>query len=39
MPGRIMERYGDVLDRVSFYLPYQMPDEQLGAVLDGFRKR
>ena len=33
----IRERYGDLLDRVSFYLPYQIAGDQLTEVLAGFR--
>jgi len=36
VPARIIERYGDVLDRVSFYARYEMADEQLSAMLAGF---
>jgi probable F420-dependent oxidoreductase len=38
VPARIIERYADVLDRVSFYTPYQMPDEELATVLEGFHR-
>jgi len=36
VPGRIVARYGDVLDRVSFYARYDMADEELAVILDGF---
>ncbi len=33
---RIVERYGDVLDRVSFYARYDLPPDQVAAMLQGF---
>jgi len=36
--GRIVERYGDVLDRVSFYARYDLPTEQVAEMVDGFHK-
>jgi len=35
--AEVKARYGDVIDRLSFYLPYQMPDDELSAVLAGFQ--
>ena len=37
IPGLITERYGDLIDRVSFYAPYQSDPERWAAILDGFR--
>jgi probable F420-dependent oxidoreductase len=34
---RIKARYGDVIDRFSFYIPYEMDAEAWSAVLAGFR--
>ena len=36
VPARILERYGDVLDRVSFYARYELSDEELSRILAGF---
>ena len=38
VPGRIIERYGDLLDRVSFYARYDMPDDELAVMLEGFHR-
>ena len=38
VPGRIIERYGDVLDRVSFYARYDMPDDEFAVMLEGFHR-
>ncbi|HEY2428143.1 MAG TPA: LLM class F420-dependent oxidoreductase [Acidimicrobiales bacterium] len=35
--ARIRSRFEGILDRLSFYLPYQAPEESLGAMLAGFR--
>jgi probable F420-dependent oxidoreductase len=34
---RIKARYGDVIDRFSFYVPYEMDPDAWSAVLAGFR--
>jgi probable F420-dependent oxidoreductase len=34
--GRIIERYGDVLDRVSFYTRTDLPPEEVAAMVEGF---
>ncbi len=34
---RIKARYGDVIDRFSFYIPYEMDAEAWSVVLAGFR--
>ncbi len=33
----VLRRYGDVVDRFSFYAPYQLPPSGWAAVLAGFR--
>ena len=38
IPGKILARFGDVIDRVNFYLPYQVPKEQLRALIAGFQR-
>ena len=38
VPGRIIARYGDMLDRVSFYARYDMADDELAVILDGFHR-
>jgi probable F420-dependent oxidoreductase len=38
VPGRIIERYGDLLDRVSFYARYDMPADELAVMLEGFHR-
>ena len=35
--GRVGERFGDLVDRFSFYAPYRVDPEQWRAVLEGFR--
>jgi probable F420-dependent oxidoreductase len=37
VPGRMLARYGDVIDRVSFYAPYKRDPDRWSKVLDGFR--
>ena len=37
VPGEVLARFGDVIDRISFYLPYQADEEQMRAVLAGFK--
>jgi probable F420-dependent oxidoreductase len=36
--ARIVDRYGDLLDRVSFYTTRPMAPQDLAAVLEGFRR-
>lgn len=33
----VLARFGDVIDRLSFYLPYQAPQEDLGRMLEGLK--
>ena len=37
VPAEIRARYGGVIDRLSFYTPYQADDDAIRAVLDGLR--
>jgi probable F420-dependent oxidoreductase len=39
VPRGLQERYGDVLDRISFYAPYQSDPERWSNVLEGIRSR
>ena len=37
IPARVLERYGDVVDRISFYAPYKSDPDRWTAVLAGFK--
>jgi probable F420-dependent oxidoreductase len=37
VPKQILSRFGDVVDRVSFYMPYAASSEDLAALLAGFK--
>ncbi len=37
LPYKIAERFGDVIDRFSFYSMYQMEPEQLSSILDSIK--
>jgi probable F420-dependent oxidoreductase len=37
IPARVLERYGDLVDRISFYAPYKSDPERWTAVLAGFK--
>ena len=37
VPARVLARFGDVVDRFSFYAPYRVDPEQWRSVLEGFR--
>ena len=37
VPGKVQARFGDVVDRLSFYAPYQADPERWSRVLAGFR--
>jgi probable F420-dependent oxidoreductase len=39
IPRLIGARYGDVIDRVSFYAPYQSDPDRWATVLAGFKER
>ena len=36
VPARVLERFGDVVDRFSFYAPYRLEPEQWRALVAGF---
>jgi hypothetical protein len=36
IPKLMLARYGDVLDRISFYAPYQSDPERWSRILAGF---
>ncbi|MGZ4803141.1 MAG: LLM class flavin-dependent oxidoreductase, partial [Acidimicrobiia bacterium] len=36
IPKLMLERYGDVLDRISFYAPYQSDPDRWARILAGF---
>jgi probable F420-dependent oxidoreductase len=37
LPGQILGRYGDLVDRLSFYAPYRTDPEMWADVVAGFR--
>jgi probable F420-dependent oxidoreductase len=37
LPGLVMARFGDLVDRVSFYAPYRTDPEQWADVVAGFK--
>jgi len=37
LPGLVMARFGDLVDRVSFYAPYRSDPEQWADVVAGFK--
>jgi probable F420-dependent oxidoreductase len=37
LPGLILGRYGDLVDRVSFYAPYRSDPEKWADVVAGFK--
>jgi len=37
VPGRVVARFGDVIDRFSFYTPSRVAPERFKELLDGFR--
>jgi probable F420-dependent oxidoreductase len=38
IPKVMLERYGDLVDRISFYAPYRSDPERWKSVLAGFKK-
>jgi probable F420-dependent oxidoreductase len=38
IPTRMLDRFGDVVDRLSFYAPYRSDPDRWQAVLAGFRR-
>src|SRR5712692_9605327 len=37
IPKRLLERYGDLVDRLSFYAPYRSDPDRWKSILAGFR--
>jgi probable F420-dependent oxidoreductase len=37
VPGRLLARYGDIVDRISFYAPYKSDPERWARVVEGFK--
>jgi probable F420-dependent oxidoreductase len=37
IPAKLLERYGDMVDRVSFYAPYKSDPERWARVVEGFK--
>ncbi|CAB5027000.1 unannotated protein [freshwater metagenome] len=37
IPRLMLARYGDLLDRISFYAPYRSDPEGWATVIDGFK--
>jgi probable F420-dependent oxidoreductase len=37
IPAKLLDRYGDVVDRVSFYAPYKSDPERWARVVEGFK--
>ena len=37
LPGLVLGRYGDLVDRISFYAPYRSDPEQWADVVAGFK--
>jgi len=39
IPAKMLDRYGDVVDRISFYAPYKSDRERWARVVEGFQNR
>jgi len=37
IPRKMLDRYGDVVDRISFYAPYKSDRERWARVVEGFK--
>jgi probable F420-dependent oxidoreductase len=37
IPAKLLDRYGDVVDRISFYAPYKSDPERWSRVVEGFK--
>jgi len=37
IPAKMLDRYGDVVDRISFYAPYKSDRERWARVVEGFK--
>src|SRR5215218_9292300 len=38
IPAKMLDRYGDVVDRISFYAPYKSDPERWSRVVEGFKR-
>ena len=38
IPKLVLGRFGDVIDRFSFYTPYAISPEQLDGLMTGFKQ-
>lgn len=38
LPGKLTARYGDLVDRFTFYAPYDLAPERLAAIVAGFNR-
>jgi hypothetical protein len=38
IPGKIVARVGDIVDRINFYFPYQVNQDRLKQVIAGFQR-
>jgi hypothetical protein len=37
VPKQVLARYGDVVDRFSFYTPYSISGDELARIMTGFK--
>ncbi len=37
IPAKLLDRYGDMVDRISFYAPYKSDPERWARVVEGFK--
>jgi probable F420-dependent oxidoreductase len=37
IPGKLVARYGDIVDRVNFYAPYRSDPDRWARVVEGFK--
>jgi hypothetical protein len=37
LPGLVLGRYGDLVDRISFYAPYRSDPEKWAEVVSAFK--
>ena len=37
IPGKLLARYGDIVDRISFYAPYKSDPDRWARVVEGFK--
>jgi hypothetical protein len=38
IPAKVVERYGDMVTRVSFYAPYRMDPDMTRSLVEGLRQ-